>query len=160
MSKKHLFYLSVLLVTGIWLSHSYMVAQTQRAAVEAERKTAVEAVQTIVNQPVQSFQRTADMRVVTYRPGWFHDGAITPDFKNVDVRSTRETSYDGKEYVTSDLNPGIVFHGDDLEFNSMTKTFYLDRSLPKKKLTEAEMLEINRLYRIIGRCEEQLAKLR
>ena len=38
----------------------------------------------------------------------------------------------------------------------MTKYFYEDRSLPKKKLTGEEMLEINRLYRVIGRCKEQL----
>ena len=31
--------------------------------------------------------------------------------------------------------------------------------MPKKKLTQAEMVEINRLYRIIGRDEEQLARL-
>ncbi len=31
-----------------------------------------------------------------------------------------------------------------------------DRSLPKKKLTEDEMREINHLYRIIGQCEQQL----
>ena len=41
----------------------------------------------------------------------------------------------------------------------MTKYFYTDRSVPKKKLTETEMLEINRLYRIIGRCEQQLVQL-
>ena len=62
-------------------------------------------------------------------------------------------------YVTSDLNPGVVFVGRQLEFNAMTKYFYLDRSVPKKKLTQAEMVEINRLYRIIGHCEQQLARL-
>ena len=62
-------------------------------------------------------------------------------------------------YVTSDLNPGVVFVGLQLEFNAMTKYFYLDRSVPKKKLTQAEMVEINRLYRIIGHCEQQLARL-
>jgi hypothetical protein len=68
-------------------------------------------------------------------------------------------SYDKYGYVNSDLNPGVVFIGQDLEFNSMTKYFYTDRSVPKKKLTEPEMLEINRLYRIIGRCEKELAQL-
>jgi hypothetical protein len=29
----------------------------------------------------------------------------------------------------------------------------------KKKLTEVEMVEINRLYRVIGRDEQDLAKL-
>ena len=100
------------------------------------------------------------MRVSTYRPGWFHDGAIKPDFNNVDVRASRETSYDKNQYVTSDLNPGVVFLAAELEFNPMTKYFYTDRSLPKKKLPEAKMLEINRLYRIIGRCEQELAKLK
>jgi hypothetical protein len=41
----------------------------------------------------------------------------------------------------------------------MTKYFITDRSVPKKKLTEAEMLEINRLYRIIGHCNQQLDEL-
>jgi len=45
-----------------------------------------------------------------------------------------------RPYVTSDLNPGVVFVGSEIEFNPMTKFFYIDRSLPKKKLTEAEML--------------------
>ena len=40
----------------------------------------------------------------------------------------------------------------------MTKYFYTDRSVPKKKLTEEEMLEINRLYRIIGQDQDRLAK--
>ena len=64
--------------------------------------------------------------------------------------------YARHEYVTSNLNPGVDFVGAELEFNSMTKFFYSDRSVPKKKLAESEMLEINRLYRIIGQCEQQL----
>src|SRR5947207_12785481 len=108
--------------------------QPQRTAFEAEMKSAVEAVQRIVNQPVARFARTPEMKVSTYRPGWFHEGAIKPDFNNVDVRRTRETSYDGREFVTSDLNPDVVFHGDDLEFNSMTKYLYTDRTVPKKTL--------------------------
>ena len=135
-------------------------AQSDRTTVEAEMKSAIEAVKRIVNQPVASFPRSPDMKVATYAPGWFHDGAIKPNFNTVDVRRTRESSYDGKGWVTSDISPNIVYRGDDLEFNSMTKYFYTDRTVPKKKLTEAEMLEINRLYRIIGRCEQELAKLK
>jgi hypothetical protein len=41
----------------------------------------------------------------------------------------------------------------------MTKFFYTDRSVPKKKLTEAEMVEINRLYRIIGKNQTELTLL-
>jgi hypothetical protein len=92
-----------------------------------------------------------------FHPGWFHEGATKPDFNHVDVRTTRETAaYEEHEYCTSDLNPGLVWRGRDLEFNSMTKYFYTNRTFPKKKLTEDEMIEINRLYRTIGKCENQL----
>jgi hypothetical protein len=155
--------LSILFLVLIGYSHS-SAAQTaqleaRRAAIQSEWQTAVTAVQKIVNQPVRKLSRTEGMQVSTYHPGWFHDGATKPDFNNVDVRKTRETPYDSHQYVTSDLNPGVVFIGPELEFNAMTKAFYLDPMLPKKKLSEAEMLEINRLYRIIGRCERQLDEL-
>jgi hypothetical protein len=129
------------------------------AALQAEMKAAVQQVNKIVNQPVARLPRRPGMRVSEFKPGWFHEGASKPDFNNVDVRATRETPYDQYDYVTSDLNPGTVFIGKQLEFNSNTKYFYRDRSIPKKKLTEAEMVEINRLYRIIGRCEGEIAKL-
>ena len=121
---------------------------------------AIAQVQKIVNQPVAPFARHPEMDVPTVKGGWFHPGANKPDFNNVDVRTTQEFPYDKCEYVTSDLNPGVMFRGRDLEFNPNTKYFYTDRSIPKKKLTEAEMLEINRLYRIIGHCEQQLASCR
>jgi hypothetical protein len=119
---------------------------------------AIFQVQHIVNQPVTQLKRTPDMIVGDY-PGWFHPGAIKPNFNTVDVRTTQKFDYDQFPYVTSTLNPGVMFIGHDLEFNSMTKYFITDRSVPKKKLTEAEMLEINRLYRIIGHCEQQLDEL-
>jgi hypothetical protein len=131
----------------------------QIASVKRAHKNAVARVQTIVNQPVTVLERTPEMKVAQYPGGWFHEGAIKPDFNNVDVRSTQETKYGQFHYVSSDLNPGVVFVGKELEFNSMTKYFYEDRSLPKKKLTEEEMLEINQLYRIIGKCEQQLSEL-
>jgi hypothetical protein len=153
--------LSILFLVLIGYSHSSMAqsVEARRTAIQSEWQAAVSAVQRIVNQPVRKLARTQDMQVSTYRPGWFHDGAMKPDFNNVDVRKTRETPYDSKQYVTSELNPGFVFIGPELEFNAMTKAFYLDPTLPKKKLTDAEMIEINRLYRIIGRCEQQLAAL-
>jgi hypothetical protein len=130
---------------------------TDTNAIKAERETAIHQVEKIVNQTVPAYRVTDGMRYSVYKPGWFHEGAIKPDFNNVDVRTTRETSnYEQNEYVTSDLNPGLVWRGRDLEFNPMTKYFYTNRTFPKKKLTEAEMVEINRLYRIIGKCENQL----
>lgn len=113
----------------------------------------------IVNQPVQAYARTANMRVSVYSPGWFHEGASRPDFDNVDIRQSQDLNYAKNQYVTSDLNPGVVFRGQDLEFNSMTKYFYTNRALPKHRLSEAEMIEINRLYRIIGRCEREIRRL-
>jgi hypothetical protein len=132
-------------------------AGTDTNAVKAEMESAIHQVEKIVNQTVPAYRRAEGMQVGKFSPGWFHEGAIKPDFNHVDVRTSRETTeYEKSEYCTSDLNPGLVWRGRDLEFNSMTKYFYTNRTFPKKKLTEAEMLEINRLYRIIGNCEKQL----
>ncbi len=117
---------------------------------------AMARVRAIVNQPVTQLPANAERLVSIYSPGWFHPGAITPDFDTVDVRKTQDLQYAAHEFVSSDLNPDVCFLGRELEFNSMTKFFYTDRTLPKKKLTEAEMLEINRLYRIIGDCERRI----
>jgi len=131
----------------------------QIATIKSQMNNAIFRVQEIVNQPVTHLKHTPGMNVAFYSPGWFHAGAIKPDFNTVDVRATQQLDYDGDRYVTSDLNSGVVFIGRELEFNPMTKYFYTDRSVPKKKLTEAEMLEINQLYRVIGRCEQQLNEL-
>jgi hypothetical protein len=132
--------------------------EAQIAALKAEMDQAIHRVQEIANQPVTHLSRTPDMDVGMY-PGWFHPGAIKPNFNTVDVRATQKFDYDQFEYVSSDLNPGVVFIGHELEFNSMIKYFYTDRSVPKRKLSELEMQEINHLYRIIGHCEQQLAEL-
>lgn len=127
------------------------------AEVKLELADAIARVREIVNQPVESLPRKPDMKVVTYSPGWFRPGAEKPDFNRVDVRNTQKFPYDGHEYVTSDQNPKVVYIGPELEFNPMTKYFYTNWSVPKKKLNESEMLEINRLYRIIGQDEDKLA---
>ncbi|HVT82373.1 MAG TPA: hypothetical protein VHM90_17145 [Phycisphaerae bacterium] len=125
--------------------------------IKREFDQAVARVKEIVNQPVTMVQRTSQMKVGVFGPGgWFHEHAETPDFDTVDVRKTQSFDYARWEFVSSDLNPGVAFLGRELEFNPMTKYFYTDRTLPKKKLTEAEMLEINDLYRVIGRCVRQL----
>jgi hypothetical protein len=128
--------------------------------IKSELADAIARVQQIVNQPVTALPRTPDMEseMFTY-PYWFHEGAIKPDFGNVDVRTTQEFTYANQKYVVSQLNPNVVYLGSELEFNSMTKYFYTDRSVPKKKLNQLEMLEINRLYDIIGQDRERLARL-
>jgi hypothetical protein len=133
--------------------------QAQVAALKKQHSEAETRVRNLVNQPVAPVERTPEMRVTMFGPPWFHPGAATPDFNSVDIRKTRETPYDRYEYVSTELNPGLAWVGGDLEFNPMTKVFYTDRSIPKKKLTEEEMLEINRLYRIMGRSEQQLSQL-
>ncbi len=132
---------------------------TDAAGLKAEIDQAMAYVRWIVNQPVQSYHQTPEMAVAVYHEGWFHPGAQTPDFNNVDIRNHQELNYGKFDWVTSDLNPGIVFRGSDLEFNSKTKFFYTDRTVPKKKLTAEEMIEVNRLYRVIGRDQQDLDKL-
>jgi len=126
----------------------------QAATLNRDIAQAEQQVRTIVNQPVTHLPRTAEAAV--FSPGWFHAGAIKPDFDNVDIRTSQEFPYDRDPYATSDVTPTEMFVSKQLEFNAMTKYFYVDRSLPKKRLSEPEMLEINRLYRIIGRDEHML----
>jgi len=144
---------------GSTSTNSKATPQERMAALQLEMTNAFQSVLQIVNQPVRAFARAPKMRVSTYIPGWFHPGATKPNFGTVDVRQTQELIYAKDQYVTSDLNPGMVFLGQELEFNAMTKYFYTNRALPKHKLTEAEMLEINQLYRVIGRCEQEISRL-
>ncbi|UVK47233.1 hypothetical protein BPNPMPFG_002994 [Mesorhizobium sp. AR07] len=116
----------------------------------AESARAEQSVVKIVNQPITHLPRSGQFTV--FSPGWFHPGAIKPDFNNVDIRATQERSY--VDHVTSDLNPSEMFVGSELEFNAMTKYFYTDLTLPKKRLSAAEMVEINGLYRVIGHDDQ------
>ena len=133
--------------------------EQQISALKKELNDATFRVQHIVNQPVKHLKRSSAMHVIELGPVWFHPGATKPVFATVDIRKTQQFDYDAFPYVTSDLNLGEVFIGSELEFNPMTKYFYTDRSVPKKKLGQAEMSEINGLYRIIGRCETALYPL-
>jgi hypothetical protein len=128
-------------------------------AIASQINAAVKRVVAIINQPITRLPRTPEMKIVLYGPGWFHPGATRPDFNNVDITKTQSLDYAQYQYVSSDLNPTEAFLGSELEFNSMTKYFYTDRTVPKKRLTADEMLEINRLYRVIGLGERQLQQL-
>jgi hypothetical protein len=130
----------------------------EKSPLRDEMNAAIEQVKRIVNQPVPALPRPPGTPVETFSPGWFHEGAAKPNFASVDVTATQQFPYEQFEYVTSDLNPGVMFRGRDLEFNAMTKYFYVDRSQPKKRLNATEMAEINRLYRIIGARERDLAQ--
>ncbi|HLX69189.1 MAG TPA: hypothetical protein VKV04_06130 [Verrucomicrobiae bacterium] len=128
------------------------------ATLKKEKDDAFSRIQDIVNQPVTPLKRTPDMVVKNFTDWGKHD-FLTPDFDTVDVRRSQQNMFDGYQYVTCDLNPGEAFIGSELEFNEMTKIFYTDFTVPKKKLTEAEMLEINQLCRVIGNCSRQLDEL-
>ena len=130
----------------------------QIAALQLQLTNAWHSVEAIVNQPARAYRRDDSYRISIYSPGWFHPGASTPDFNNVDVRKSQELPYTSP-WVSSDITPTMMFRGSDLEFNSMTKLFYTNRDLPKKRLTEAEMVQINSLYRTIGQCKREIEKL-
>ena len=131
----------------------------QIAALQLQLTNAWHQVEGIVCQLPPAFRRDDSYDVSVYGPGgWFHPGAIIPDFNTVDVRTSQQFPYTA-EWVSSDVTPTMMFHGRDLEFNSMTKLFYTNRDLPKKRLTEAEMLQINSLYRIIGHSQSEIARL-
>jgi hypothetical protein len=115
----------------------------------AESAAVTARVVEIVNQPVTHLRRSG--QVAIFAPGWFHPGADKPDFDTVDIRQTQQLLYGRFGHVASDVTPDEMFIGSELEFNAMTKYFYVDRSLPKRRLSEAEMVEINGLYRVIGR---------
>jgi hypothetical protein len=147
---------AAVLVVFSFLNPEAVSARPENGA--APIPTAAEArarVIALINQPVTHLPRTGDPEM--FSPGWFHAGATKPDFATVDIRLTQEFPYQNATYVTSDLNPNEMFLGKELEFNAMTKYFYVDRSLPKKRLSEAEMIEINSLYRIIGEDEARNA---
>lgn len=130
----------------------------QIADLQLQLTNAWHQVEAIVNKPVQAYRRNPQLGMSISSPGWFHPGAIVPDFNSVDVRKSQELTYTAP-WVSSDITPTLMFRGADLEFNSMTKLFYTNRSFPKKRLTEAEMVRINSLYRTIGHCQQEIAKL-
>jgi len=125
------------------------------ASAARELREAIARVQFIINQPAPMGMRTPQMRVWEYAT-WFDAGSVKPDFGKVDVHKTQETPYDAEDYVCLKSRPELVWAGRDLEFNPMLKFFYVDRSVPKKRLTNEEMTEINLLYRSIGRLEKEL----
>jgi len=124
-----------------------------------ELADAISKVNIIVNQPVQSFPLDSTVQPAVF-PIWFHPGAVIPDFPRVEIQRTRDTSlYETLPWISSPLCPGLMFRGTDVEFNSMTKLFYKDRNLPKRKLTDDEMNRVNILYRKIGIYQAFLIRL-
>lgn len=107
-------------------------------------------VQAIVNQtPPVVARPPARAEVYHYA---FHPGTNPPDYRAVDLAATREL-WKG-QYVYMDDAPGVYYRSADCEFNPQTKCFYLSRSVPKKRLSDAEYQELTRLYRLLGQQEK------
>ncbi|TPJ43984.1 hypothetical protein [Mesorhizobium sp. B2-7-1] len=140
--------------TSILLAAMYAVlwVRPQIETLNAETAQTDQKIMAIVNQPITHLPRSGP--VAEFSPGWFHPGATKPDFNTVDIRATQEFPYEG--HVTSDVTPSEMFVGSELEFNAMTKYFYTDRNLPKKRLSDSEMTKIDGLYRVLGRDEQAM----
>jgi hypothetical protein len=133
-------------------------AEDKIGKAQRDLRDAIEKVKGIINQPVPMVPRNFRMKVEAL-DAFFPDPATKPDFNSVDVKTTRRQDYDQFEFVCLKSNPSVVWVGKTLEFNPSTRYFYEDLSVPKKKLTDDDMAEINRLYKIIGRCEAELRPL-
>ncbi|HZZ18748.1 MAG TPA: hypothetical protein VFE25_05240 [Opitutaceae bacterium] len=135
-----------------------MPVSQQITMINAALKRAVDKVTRIVNQPVQGYPLSVGMKAGLWQDGWYPPGADRPNFNSADIRQSQLTApYEKYAFVTSNLNPGVAFPGKAVEFNPQTKFFYQNPNFPKKRLSAEEMLEVNRLYRVIGRCAAQMA---
>ena len=126
------------------------------ASIRLKRARTEDRIRALVNQPPPNLPRTVRMRVQTTAEAWYPETTTAPDYANVDVRVTQQKDYDGKGYLANAANSGVVYFGDELEFNPVLNYYYVDRTLPKKKLTSAEMEQINALFREIAECDQQL----
>ena len=87
------------------------IKSIDRTNAKAIMEEAIIRVKAIINQPVRQFAETSDMKPGYFPNGWFHKGAVKPDFNTVDVRATQDLKYGKNAYVSSSLNPGVVFIG-------------------------------------------------
>ena len=124
-------------------------ARTARA--EFDRTT--RQVQAIVNQTPPVVPKTAGAE--SYHYG-YHPGAEKPDYDAADSLQSKRELWKG-EFVNMDDAPGVFYRSSECEFNPQTKFFYLNRSLPKKKLSDAEYHELTRLYHLLGQQEKTVA---
>ena len=129
--------------------------QAQGTAARNEMDTAMGQVRGIVNQTppvVPKPPRGAQVKIYDYHPG-----ALTPDFAHADLYSTRELW--AGDFVCMETAQNVYYRSADCEFNPQTKFFFTARNVPKKKLTDGEIAEIVRLYRIIASDQRLVAAL-
>ena len=129
--------------------------QQQGRAAQSEYDLTTRQVQAIVNQTPPTVVPPRGSTEVYW--SLYDPGAIKPDFNVADVVTGREAAKG--DYTYMKVRPGVFYRSTDCEFNPQTKFFYTDRSVPKKKLTDAENQEIVRLYRTLGKDETILTTL-
>jgi hypothetical protein len=121
---------------------------------EARRKleTALANAREIINQPVPSVPVTPQMlkNSEQHLDGWMYLPAQTPAFMFAHVEDTQALDTWGAEWVTCNLTPGLAFRAKDLETNAQTRFFYMDLTLPKKRLSAEEMAQLDVIYHQIG----------
>jgi hypothetical protein len=133
----------------------------QVADARAKLGEALAKARAMINQPVTSYPMTEELRAKAslYEDGWFHPGADIPNFIDIHIERSQEPYGSQYEWVTSNLTPGLVFRSADCEYNAATKFFYMDRTVPKKKLTQPEMLRLDAIYHQIGVYSAYLLRL-
>ncbi len=129
------------------------------ASLNSEITRSEALVKLVVNRPVMGYRIGPGSTPKMISPGWFDNHTDKPDYNGVDVRTTRELPYEKIPFVTSPTTPGFMFPGVDLEYNPELKYYYSDLNVPKKKLTDEEMVSINNLYHVIGMDKKKLADL-
>ncbi|HZZ19510.1 MAG TPA: hypothetical protein VFE25_09080 [Opitutaceae bacterium] len=136
------------------LSHPSDAGPMPSGLLEARQKLslALARAREIINQPVDSVPMTPEIRskAAVYQQGWVHDGAEIPHFIDAHIEASQEPVAAQYYWVTCNLTPGLAFRSQDREFNAQTKFFYMDRSLPKKRLSAGEMAELDVVYHKIG----------
>lgn len=146
--------------TAQGIGSSALAAHLEIAAIRLKRARTEDRIRTLVNQPPPGVPRTVRMRVQTISGAWYPETATAPDYATADVRTSQQKNYDGRGYLATGSNPGLAYFGDELEFNPVLNYFYVDRSVPKRKLTSAEMDQINGLFREIADCDKRLKSSR
>ncbi len=125
------------------------------AAARGEFDKTTRKVQAIVNQTPPIVPKPADDAEVYHYS--YHPGANAPDYDAENLLATREI-WKG-EYAYIEGVPNVYYRSAECEFNPQTKYFYTSRTVPKKKLSDAEYGELTRLFHLLGQQQKAMANV-
>lgn len=142
---------------------------------QAEIDSATAKIKQIANQPVAPVER-ANLtgywvnRGSKWIPGWAQQiidlmkGPPEVNFATADVRISQRSwaqetteNPDNPVFFVGLKTEPLFYRAEKVGFNLDLLRFYEDLALPKKQLTEDELIEINRLFRIIAKNKGVLA---